>query len=77
MGYSVNNPKPRILLKPDILADYLELEYSDYFGNNKIDRAQLYGEIKFHVAMWDMGILKSRANPAEIDIYLDGSVVDE
>lgn len=36
--------------------------------DNKIDRAQLYGEIKFHVAMWDMGILKSRANPAEIDI---------
>ena len=33
-------------------------------------------EIKFHVWCWDMKIKRKNANPANINIYADGSVVD-
>ena len=43
---------------------------------NKIDRIQLYSEIKFHAQAWDYHIARENANPAGIDIYSDGRVDD-
>ncbi len=59
------------------LATRLENDYSDYFGNNEIDREQLYGEIYFHYIVWEISAgLVSNANPANLDIYRDGRVED-
>ena len=59
------------------LADKLENDYADYFGNNEIDREQLYGEIYFHYLVWEISSgLISNANPANLDIYSDGRVED-
>lgn len=57
----------------DSVADQLEIEYSDFFNGSTIDRKQLYGEILFH--MQTKGIY-SGSNPADINIYADGSVRD-
>ena len=59
------------------LATRLENDYPDYFGNNEIDREQLYGEIYFHYIVWEISSgLVSNANPANLDIYRDGRVED-
>ena len=58
------------------LANKLETEYAEFFGNNKIDRTQLYSEIMFHIMFWNFGVAKGRANPTELNIYSDGKVRD-
>ena len=42
----------------------------------KVDRRQLYAEIKLHIVCWENQILADNANPANLDIYYDGSVID-
>ena len=32
--------------------------------------------LRFHIVMWNLGLLRDNANPANIDIYSDGSVKD-
>ena len=62
----------------NLLADEIESDpqYAEFLDGHKIDREQLYSEIKFHVWCWDMKIKRKNANPANINIYADGSVVD-
>ena len=59
-----------------LLSFYLEDKYAEFFDGDSIDQAQLYGEIKFHQDMYELGILKGRANPADIEIYPSGEVID-
>jgi hypothetical protein len=72
-GWSNDNEK--IIAYTNALANKLEIEYA-YFLNGSIDRTQLYSEIKFHIVYWDKGILVENANPTNLNIYSDGSVVD-
>ena len=60
------------------LADEIESseEGQQILQGRKIDRKQMYSEIKFHAVSWDQHFMRESANPAEIDIYADGSVVD-
>ena len=69
----------------DFLIDYTnalakEIEESEdgiiFLGKSKIDKAKLYAEIKFHAVSWDNHFMRGHANPAEINIYSDGSVKD-
>ncbi|MBQ7315261.1 MAG: RHS repeat-associated core domain-containing protein [Clostridia bacterium] len=61
----------------NLLADTLETDYASFFGNAKIDRAQLYGEILFHVIGWEAsGLLRNSTYTADINIYADGHVED-
>ena len=59
----------------DVLADKIEKDYSEFLSG-KVDRCQLYSEIKFHIVCWENQIATNNANPANINVYYDGSVVD-
>ena len=65
-----------IRLYVDTLADELDLKYSDFLGDSKIDRAQLFGEIKFHIISYESNFMEDSANPANISIYFNGLVID-
>ena len=51
--------------------------YSDILGDSKIDRAQLFGEVKFHIICYKKGIFSERANPIDIDVLADGTEKDD
>ena len=63
----------------DRLADKIENseEGKEILGENKIDRTQLYSEIKFHAEAWDFHFMRGNANPAHIRIYANGQVIDD
>ena len=58
------------------IANKMESTYYEQFNGAKIDRAQLYGEIKLHVDLYNNGIMRSNANPIDIDIRYNGIVKD-
>ena len=45
--------------------------------DRKVDRAQLFAEIKFHAIAWDCFIFTENAKEANIIIKKDGSVYDD
>ena len=59
-----------------MLEDKIESDYHSYLGENKIDRVQLYSEIKFHIVAWDEGFFVESANPINLTIKSSGDVVD-
>ena len=61
------------------LADAIEPDprFANFFLNGAtIDRAQLFGEIKFHVVAWVNNVKTENANPATVNIFEDGAVHD-
>ena len=58
------------------VSNYLEEKNSEFFGESKIDRKQMYKELKLHRWAFDNGFFTENANPAEIEIYSDGAVKD-
>ena len=62
----------------DTLADFLESKCTLELNGNKIDRKQLFCEIKFHGENLNnlIPFIRERANPADIKIFFTGEVVD-
>ena len=68
----------------DSIADHSEDNMDFIADGYSIDRAQLFGEIKFHVLAWQYSwvfsigasLIDEHANPANINIYQDGRVED-
>ena len=73
-----SGPYADIEIYTDKTIEFVMQEYSEFFGESVIDRHQLYGEILFHFWVYvTFGDAIDRANPADIDIYWDGSVKDD
>ena len=62
----------------DTLADFIESEKALELNGNKIDRKQLFCEIKLHGENLNnlISSIRARANPANIKILFTGEVVD-
>ena len=61
----------------DQAIEYITYKDPDFFGDNTIDREQLYGELLGHYLVYIATFGEhENANPANIDIYEDGSVKD-
>lgn len=62
----------------NILAD--EIETSEcaqkVLNGGRVDRRQLYAEIKLHIVGWNWGLLKSKTVLADIEIFDGGAVID-
>ncbi len=60
------------------LADEIEAneEAQKILNGGKIDRRQLYAELKFHLVCWQNDIIESRTSVADIEIYEGGAVID-
>ena len=71
-----SNDNDKVKQYTDLLADYIEDKYATYLDGNKIDRVQLYSEIKFHIVSWDIGFMTDKANPINLNIYSSGKVID-
>ena len=71
-----SNDNDKIRKYTNLLADDIEYRYSEYLDGNKIDRVQLYSEIKFHIVCWDAGLFTDSANPINLNIYSNGNVID-
>ena len=62
----------------NVLADEIDSSKraQKTLNGGKVDRRQLYAEIKFHIVCWNWGILPSKTSLADIDIYEGGEVID-
>ena len=60
----------------DWISYTLEHDYAEFFDGSKIDRKQMYSELKFHYFFYESGWMTANSNPAEIAIYSDGRVED-
>lgn len=60
------------------LADKIEAskKAQAILNGGKIDRRQLYAEIKFHVVAWNTGVMEDNTTIADIAIYDGGKVID-
>ncbi|MBR3845896.1 MAG: hypothetical protein IKM40_04935 [Clostridia bacterium] len=62
----------------NILADQIEAKEGAeaVLNGGRVDRRQLYAEIKFHMVCWNWGILQDKAGLCEIEIFDGGAVID-
>lgn len=62
----------------NILAD--ELDNSEaaqrILNGGKVDRRQLYAELKLHIVAWNWGVEKTKTIIADIEIFDGGAVID-
>ena len=72
----LSSDKEKIMEYTKLLADNIEDNYSDYLGDNKINRKKLYGEIMLHIIGWDNSILTESTKEISININSKGQVRD-